>query len=416
MKKKIIIIFAIIIFALLFLFVSKSLKKFNFPELGENNKHFSGKRNSGKFTNTKLPSCGLKKDFFGVSPVKYSDILGIVPLGFIGSAPEHIYPTDHIYFHLQRKPGDMSVYEVPIYSPGDFTITDIKETKFSKPEVGTDYDIYFKPCEEVTAFFFHVSTVSDKIKAHIKEPFDYCGQEDLGRFSQYVCEKRVNIEIKEGELIGTVGQLSWQFSFDMGLFDTRMPQIKYANPDRWRVKRSGVEYKKYITCPLDYFTKDVKDRLKAELGDGYELKRTIEPVCGTIDQDIAGTTQGTWFPKKQILGFERPELSLMHDFIEPNIGAFAVGFGGDSAGLPTDIYNFAPKTSGMVNLDFGLVKDNKIYCYEDFTREGKDDPIPDKIILVQLVNINTLRIEGQTGSTCGDGPYSFSSKAIEYIR
>lgn len=48
-----------------------------------------------------IPSCGDKKDFFSALPVNLSDLVFIRPLGFIGAAPEHIYPTDHIYFSLE---------------------------------------------------------------------------------------------------------------------------------------------------------------------------------------------------------------------------------------------------------------------------------------------------------------------------
>ena len=79
-----------------------------------------------------LPSCGNKMNFFTAYPVDLANLKLIRPLGFIGSAPEHIFPTDHVYLGLKRDSSDHPI-EVPVYSPGDVWITRIKEFKYLFP-------------------------------------------------------------------------------------------------------------------------------------------------------------------------------------------------------------------------------------------------------------------------------------------
>lgn len=356
--------------------------------------------------NQDLPSCGDKMDFFTRTPIDYKDLLGIVPLGFVGSAPEHVFPTDHIYFHIKRDKNDVP-YEVPIYSPGDMVITRIKAVEMDRPVPNSkDYYLYFTPCQDFEAFFFHVSTVSEKIESHIKPPFEYCSEEayNLGRFENTMCEKDVWIPMDAGEPIGTIGQLFWQFGVDMGAYDLRIDPLRYANPKRWDdIQLRGIKFKNYIVCPLDYFTGDIEQELKSRLGDSHlEILRTIEPVCGTIEQDVIGTAQGVWANEKDKFG---PSLSLIHDFIDPSGGAFAVGTAVQS--LPTNVYYFKPVFSGNVNLDFNLVKDDEIYCYEGF--EGELEEKLPYIILIQLTGEDTLKIEGREQSKCPAGPWEFES-------
>ena len=50
-----------------------------------------------KQLNLNIPSCGDRKELFTQTPIKFDKLHFIRPLGFIGAAPEHVYPTDHIY-------------------------------------------------------------------------------------------------------------------------------------------------------------------------------------------------------------------------------------------------------------------------------------------------------------------------------
>jgi hypothetical protein len=131
-----------------------------------------------------------------------------------------------------------------------------------------------------------------------------------------------------------------------------------------------------------------------------EQKRTVEPLCGTIKQDVAATAQGRWFLSgtSGTSWQEDHQLSLIHHNVDHAQGLFSVG---DSiSSLSTGTYSFTPTFSSYVNRDFDEVTaDGQIYCYNTST----------KVILVQLLTNTTLRIESQELGSCGSGPWSFSN-------
>ena len=105
---------------------------------------------------------------------------------------------------------------------------------------------------------------------------------------------------------------------------------------------------------------------------------------------------------------------VVHDNVEPSKGAFSVGTSMAATGLSTGIYYFDPASSGLVNRDFKDVgASGEIHCYE--TRERFGDSVP-LIIILQLTSPTTLRMEGQDFSSCGDGPWLFSSAYTDYER
>ena len=78
---------------------------------------------------------------------------------------------------------------------------------------------------------------------------------------------------------------------DFGSYDVRTQPLNYANPQRPLNGPSDQWF--HITCPLDYFPPDKVTALYNLLGN--TTKRTIEPRCGAMMQDIKGTPQGNWF-------------------------------------------------------------------------------------------------------------------------
>jgi len=348
-----------------------------------------------------IPSCEDRKEFFTEPLIKFDKLWYIRPLGFIGAAPEHIYPTDHVYLYTYRTEEDNPI-ETAFYSPGDMWITKIDEIKMEKPIPNTtDYTLYFSPCKEIEGFFIHLSTVSDRLKSEIKPTYVRCNDEELGRFKMQSCTKNVNIKVAAGEQLGTVGKLSWQRALDFTLSDYREKELDYANPSRWQ------KWQRHLVCPLDYFNADLKIQIKSLLGE-REDRRTIDPICGEVNQDIKGTAQGTWFVKNPKSKFIRPELSLIHDFQDPTIGAISIGF---LETLKPAVYYFTPTSSGLVNRDFKDIKDENIYCYDNLLDQKsmnlykKPSPLS---ILVQLTTSTTLKIGENKEVKCGDGPWSFN--------
>lgn len=367
---------------------------------------------SGGVDADRLPSCGSESEFFSVSPVATADFMGIVPLGNL-APPSHVFPTDHVYFHINRVDGsrpDLGTVEVPVVSPGDIWVNEIRSTHhFSDGR--TDYSIYFAPCDEVEAFFIHLTTLTGKLQERFSPPYDQCEDQSTGEFQFEYCTKSMDVKLLAGELIGTAGGGEWQNALDLGVADLRADPQLYAQPSRW------TDRTRHIVCPLDYFTADVREALSAKLGshNGTDA-RTAPPVCGEVEQDEPGTAQGAWFANGSTQTYpEDPHVSLVHDNVDPSIAVFSVGTSMAASGLPAGLYLFDPAGSGRVNRDFKDVEaDGTLYCYETRDRFG-EVPAP-FVILLQMTSPTTLRIERLDSASCGDGPWQFGSTYADYDR
>ena len=188
----------------------------------------------------------------------------------------------------------------------------------------------------------------------------------------------------------------------MGAYDTRVEITGTANEDRW------YEQVLYNVCPVDYYdnTSIVYNTLMSKFG--YQgTRRTVEPLCGTIHQDVDGTAQGRWFEKDTDVRTwqEDNQLALIHDSTTFTKGVFAVGT--SISTLSSANHEFTPNHSGLINRDFDeVINDGNIYCYE----AGAE------YILIQMTSNTTLKIEGQNLGSCGSGPWTFTANASEFER
>ncbi len=161
-----------------------------------------------------LPPCGTDNAVFSVSPVALSDFMGLVPLG--NFAPSgHVFPTDHIYFHINRvdrSQWELGTVEVPVVSPGDVWVTNIRSTG---TENRTDYSVQFSPCEEIKALFIHVSSLSERLEQSFTPPYDECNEYSTGGDLYKNCSKTVNVKLVAGEAVGTAGGDQWQNAVDL---------------------------------------------------------------------------------------------------------------------------------------------------------------------------------------------------------
>ncbi len=362
-------------------------------------------------------SCGTKNDFFTVSPIAQSDLTNIVPLGN-PNPPAHIFPTDHIYFYLRRSgPPPQSgalapAAEVPVVAPGNMTLVRVNSKQYlSSTRQGfqphTDYEIEFSLCSEFTARFDHLASLSDKIKSQ-SPPSDSCQTYDTGAEVIKSCVQNVNINLNAGDSLGTAGGPNGSNALDFGAIDTRIPSPVYANPSRWGPNTLSA------VCALDYYTSDQQSVLKAKLGSFQGNLRTIPPLCGTVAQDVPNTAQGVWFVKGTMQTYpEAPHLALVHDNIDPSKGVFSVGSSMSASGLSAVAYNFVPTTSGSVNTDFkNIGTDGKTYCFETSSQFSPGT----FVIILQLTTSNTLRMEKQTLTKCGSGPWTFGSTYTDFER
>ncbi len=359
-----------------------------------------------------LPACGSGFEFFSVSPVAMSDFMGLVPLGNLAPSG-HVFPTDHIYFHINRvdrSQWHLGTVEVPVVSPGNVRVTEIRSTRhFSDGHI--DYDVHFAPCAEVRAFFIHVTSLTDKLLGEFSPPFDQCHEPSTGGFHYEYCIKTLDVELSAGELIGTTGGHERQNALDLGLYDLRTDPLPYARQDRW------TDRARHIACPLDYFTADVREALRARLGnhDGT-VARTASPACGEVEQDEPGTAQGVWFAPDVAHTYpEDPHLALVHDNVDPSRGVFSVGTSVAASGLPAGLYYFEPAGSGRVNRDFtDVTPDGTVHCHE--THERFAETAAPLVIVVQMPSSTTLRIERVELTACGEGPWQLTAAASDFLR
>jgi hypothetical protein len=194
---------------------------------------------------------------------------------------------------------------------------------------------------------------------------------------------------------------------DWGAFDRRIT-LPFVNPSRLGALET--EYGQNNTvCPVDYLPAAVRNAVHGLFGE-WNAFRTAEPVCGTVMHDIAETAQGRWFVNNDLN--ERLHLALVRDHLDPAIAAFSVGTSIPS--LPTQLYRFEPSGAGRVNVDFPNVQpDGMIYCYEARVHPS----VPAKVILLQMVAGERLRIEGRAEAACGEAAaWSFTAGAVEFVR
>lgn len=362
-----------------------------------------------------LTSC-TSDELFTVSPLASADFVGLVALGNLNPTG-HTFPTDHIYFYIRSETTGSSAQiikadpsitaSVPIYAPGNATITSVARSE--NLTAGTsDYSVYFSPCTEFRAYFLHVSSLSVQIEGGIGDfDTDSCSTYTTGGSTYRMCQKEVDIAITAGETIGTAGGIVGQNALDMGAYDARIEALDFANPERFWQASDHFD-RLHVVCPVDYFIEDVRDELTARFGnyDGTEM-RTIEPLCGTIMQDVKDTAQGMWFIEgtEGTYTQEDPQLALVHDNVDPTIGVFSVG--NSISNLSYGVYQFTPSTTGLVNTDFNLVTaDGEVHCYEASS----------EVIIIKLTDATSLTIEKKDDAACGAGPWAFTSNAVNFIR
>jgi len=360
-----------------------------------------------------LPSCGDKKELFSLPPLKLLDFNGIVPLGTLAPT-SHVLPTHHLYFHPRRvDPRNFNSLpvEIAVVAPANATITEIRFIEAKERPDFNDGAIHFSPCREVKALFDHFKTFSPILKkAYDEGEIIRCDEyqrsyKKFGTLTFKLCNRKVNIQVKAGEQIGTAGGGEGQMVFDFGTFDKRVAPATLANPKRWL----GQEYKQYTVCPLDYYTPILRQELKSRLGtpDG-ESRRTIEPVCGQANWDLPGTAQGVWILKgEEYVAHENPHLALAYDNTDPTIGVISMGNSSESKGFTFGTYNFQPKDSGLVNRHFKDIKaDESVYCFETQDTYRNNAPAT---ILISMPTVTTLWIEKANVSSCDNGPWKLTN-------
>jgi hypothetical protein len=189
-----------------------------------------------------------------------------------------------------------------------------------------------------------------------------------------------------------------------GVYDSRINLTGFANPTRYRPDHL------HTACPMDYFTEPAKSMMYGFFGWWDGGRRTVEPICGTIMQDVVGTAQGSWFdapPGDTNMENEGKAISLIHDNRFGLLGELVIGGQVSQAGM----VEFTTTHTGTINREPSEVTaDGKIYCYENYDVEHVYTGLTGKFIL-QLVDANTLKIEHKDGSCTNSevftNPYTY---------
>jgi len=348
-----------------------------------------------------LPSCSAGAIYDSL-PTDLSRIRAIEPLGHVAPSP-HTFPSDHVYFYVSTGTVDAT----PAYAPGAIHIIDIASTEYlDASPVFTDYAIYFYACKDVKTYYAHIRTLSPSVQSQ-QASAQVCSVYSTGGRSYRRCDSSVNISLQSGDLIG---YSAISGAFDFGSYDYRISPPDFAAPAR---HTHSDQY--YTVCPIDYFMPGPKAAMEALLGrfdGGYH--RSVAPVCGQYNHDVAGTARGFWYHPGSPNVPEDPHLGLMINNVYAPQETISIG-----TSLPNQtpvFYTYVPNNSGFVDRALNQVTpDGHIYCYDTFY-----DPIGQlsggPTFILQLLDSTTLRFESQPAGSCGTGPWAFTSNAVEFER
>ena len=238
------------------------------------------------------------------------------------------------------------------------------------------------------------------------------------------CNKVVSVPVAAGAIFAQMPvEPNLPRVFDFGARDARLPApTGYANINRYYLTPDGNDLR-HIACPWDYFPAASREGALALMGDPFAMppvRRTVEPRCGTVVHDVAGTAQGNWFgyPTTGAMYDEPPPqedkvVSLVRDPMYPARPLFSVG---SMSNLGPGRYYFTVQATGRVNRDFpALTAGSGVHCYESLTEQNGQSK-GSGIILVEATADNKLRLERMSFASCGPGPWTFGVSATTFDR
>ncbi|MFC1981762.1 hypothetical protein ACFLVN_05950, partial [Chloroflexota bacterium] len=143
--------------------------------------------------------CG-SEPIFSVSPLDVDRIYCIIPLGNL-NPPSHTFPTDHIYFHITRQEGADRPDVATLHSPGDLTITGVWASEHVNAGF-VDYNIFLKPCDDITVMFYHASSLSRDIFGDTSLPAGWTldSEYTTGGETYRLWSKKSQVKVKAGDI------------------------------------------------------------------------------------------------------------------------------------------------------------------------------------------------------------------------
>ncbi|MDO8599242.1 MAG: hypothetical protein Q7S02_03985 [bacterium] len=320
-----------------------------------------------------VPPCADQR--LTVLPVAFDTLESITPLGNL-NPPEHVFPTDHTYWHLLGRERGTWTLE-PLVAPGDVTITMIRsnpDRDESRTDGGDEYAIHFKLCEHVEAIFGHVKALAPKLQQAITGT-------SCNIPNWVECARAVSVRVAAGERIGEIGG-----SFrvvDLGFYDDRVT-LGFVNP-----QRAMHTPERQAVCPFEYFDAERRAQIDAK------LPALVRGTCGVVMQDVPGTLAGNWFLSAVPFGTiskNEEQLAFSYEAGEPARRVLSTG---GQLGFKTFGPGFAigpEQSSGRMNRAYrDVTPDGTIYCFQ---HTPSMPPTHDRV-LVQMVSRDELKIEYQ---------------------
>lgn len=342
---------------------------------------------------------------FSVLPVDMSAIANLTPIGNMGP-PTHTLPTDHVGFYLNS--GVM-----PLYAPGRIRIDSIGRAKYiiSNFRQGkSDYSIKYSICNSMTGKLGHITTLRQDLDTIVNGSTANCNTYQTADETIQSCIVSTRVDLNPGDLIGSVNGPA---AFDMGVYDSRV-DYHYVKPDRYWYEEN------HATCPYQWFQKNLRDQLLARISDGVTIS-TEQPVCGTMNVDVANTASGKWIQKNAPAVYQGDEsyyaVLAPYPFNEQTRTGLAFGPAALTAGVNSHVDSYVNQASGRVNRPpTAIGPDGLIYCYVH------DASVSTESYFVSLSPQEVLTVEklvhAAGASPCSNAPgtWTFSSAALEFIR
>lgn len=350
------------------------------------------------------PTC--PKNLSGVLTAPLMDpkyISALTPLGNI-NPPSHTSPVDHIYFATDF------TGRIPLLAPADAWITNLTEilqAGSSGKYVPVGYVVRYIVCDGLVLDFASYTDLTKPLRDEIASQKPDCkyGIVKPGHTGgpEGQCYYNVSYKVKSGDEIGWVQAVKRGQSYDLPF---EIWAANYNKPARSDVNWNYYNDDRYAhsMCTFDLYAGDLRNAFYSK------FPRTIEPVCGQVNQDIVGTIQGMWYAgdsSEKDLEFQGKGLAFLHNNIDPTQGEISIG---GHFTKQAGVIMFKPTHSGNIDREPSEVKsDGTIYCYN--SNQGGTG-VGGKV-LVQLLDSHHMRVEHLVG-TCGS--VETFQRAFDYQR
>jgi hypothetical protein len=331
-------------------------------------------------------------------------ISALIPLGNL-NPPGHTSPVDHIYFNTLARGN------IELYAPADAWITQATEILEQTPTGDykpREFTFTYTICNGLEITLAGYTNITQSIREQLpKNPKD-CKYDitKVGHdYTEGQCYYEVNIPVNSGELIG------WTHIDSRGMLPFEIWAANYNKKPREDVDWEFYNDNRYahIMCLFDLYNGELKTKYYTKFGRGGVnhttadpnkepvepfTPRTMEPLCGQVNQNIVGTIQGMWYggdKKEKDLESKGKGLAFVHSNFDPTLCDISVG--GNL--MNPAIQEFAPLHTGTISREFSEVTaDSNIYCYQ-MDRNG-EKPEKGKMI-VQLIDDRHMNAEYQLG-------------------